>query len=380
MKHGALRNWFWVHKWTSLVCTLFLLLLCVTGLPLIFSEEIGHLTGAAVDPPPPPAGSRPLNVDDLVAKANAKYPSDVPLFFGWDPHSTGVYVNLGAEPSTPPAGMNTVVMDGHTARDMEAPQFNAGFMYVLLRLHTDLYAGLAGYLFLGVMGVLFVISTVSGVVLYAPFMKKQPFGAFRTDRSRRLAWLDLHNLLGAASIIWVLTVGVTGAINTVAGPLQSAWQADAVSAFAAKYEGRPLPTKLASVDQAIKTARAAEPDMRPAFVSWPGTGYSGDHHYGVFMAGTTPVTAQLYYPVLIDAVTGELTDQPKAPWYITMLLLSQPLHFGNYGGLGLKIIWGLLDLMVIAILISGVVLWLRKSGDTKRLDRLKAAHGAAAGA
>ncbi|MDG2522167.1 PepSY domain-containing protein [Caulobacter segnis] len=375
MKHGTLRSWFWVHKWTSLLCTLFLLLLCVTGLPLIFSEEIGHLTGSAVEPAPPSAGSKPLNVDDLVATANAKYPADVPLFFGWDPHSTGVYVNLGAEPSTPAPKMNTVVMDSHTARDMEAPQFNTGFMYVLLRLHTDLYGGLVGYLFLGVMGLLFVVSTVSGVVLYAPFMKKQPFGVFRTDRSRRLAWLDLHNLLGAASIVWVLTVGVTGAFNTIAGPLQSAWQADAVSAFAAKYEGRPLPSKLASVHQAIETAKAAEPGMRPAFVSWPGTGYSGDHHYGVFMSGTSPLTAQLYRPVLIDAASGRLTAQPKAPWYITALLLSQPLHFGNYGGLALKFIWALFDLLVIAILVSGVVLWLRKSGDTGRLERLKTAHG-----
>lgn len=374
MKHGSLRGWFLVHKWTSLVCTLFLLLLCITGLPLIFAEEIGHLTGADVEPPPVAAGAQPLNVDHLVAQALKKYPGDMPLFFGWDGHSSGVYVNTGAEPSTPPAKMNTVVMDGYTGRDMQAPQFNTGFMYVILRLHTDLYGGLVGFLFLGVMGLLFVASTVSGVVLYAPFMKKQPFGVFRTDRSRRLAWLDLHNLLGAATMIWVLTVGVTGAINTVAGPLQSAWQASAVSTFAAQYEGRQPPARLASVDAAIRTARAAEPGMRPAFVSWPGTGYSGDHHYGVFMSGDTPVTKQLYRPVLIDAQTGALTAAPHPPWYITMLLLSQPLHFGNYGGLPLKIIWALLDLAAIAILVSGLVLWLRKSDDKQRLRRLETAR------
>ena len=378
MKHGALRSWFWVHKWTSLVCTLFLLLLCLTGLPLIFGEEIAHLSEPEAEPAAASTRGPPANADRLVDQALAKYPGDVPLFFGWDDHAGTVYVNSGAEPATPPAGMNTVVMDAVTGQDMQAPQFNTGIMYILLRLHTDLYAGLPGFLFLGVMGILFVVSTVSGLVLYAPFMKKQPFGTFRTDRSRRLAWLDLHNLLGAATMIWVLTVGVTGAINTIAGPLEAAWQASAVSDFAARYEGRPIPTTLASVDQAIQTARAAEPDMKPAFVSWPGTGYSGDHHYGVFMVGDTPLTERLYRPVLIDAETGAVTAKPRPPWYITMLLVSQPLHFGDYGGLPLKIIWALLDLMAIAILISGVVLWLRKSGDKSRLDRLKAAHGAAA--
>lgn len=374
MKHGVLRGWFQVHKWTSLICTLFLLMLCLTGLPLIFAEEIGHLTGADVDPPPPAAGAQPMNVDTLVAKAVAKYPGDIPLFFGWHGDSSGVYVNTGATPSTPPAQMHTVVMDGYTGQDMEAPQFNTGVMYVITRLHTDMYAGLAGYLFLGGMGLLFVVSTVSGVVLYAPFMKKQPFGVFRTGRSRRLAWLDLHNLLGAATLAWVLTVGVTGAINTVAGPLEDAWQADALKSFAARYEGQPRPEKLASLDAAIKTARASEPNMRPAFVSFPGTGYSGDHHYGVFMSGDTPVTERMYRPVLIDAKTGALTAKPTPPWYITMLLLSQPLHFGNYGGMALKILWALLDLAAIVILVSGVVLWLRKSGDRSRLKRIEAAH------
>jgi uncharacterized iron-regulated membrane protein len=36
-----------VHTWSSLVSTLFLLLLCITGLPLIFHHEIDELLGAA---------------------------------------------------------------------------------------------------------------------------------------------------------------------------------------------------------------------------------------------------------------------------------------------------------------------------------------------
>ena len=40
MKAGTIRAWSWVHKWTSLVCTVFLLMLCVTGLPLVFTHEL----------------------------------------------------------------------------------------------------------------------------------------------------------------------------------------------------------------------------------------------------------------------------------------------------------------------------------------------------
>ncbi|MGJ3629235.1 PepSY domain-containing protein [Sphingomonas sp. MMS24-JH45] len=40
MTRRSIRAWYLVHKWTSLVCTMFLLMLCLTGLPLIFHDEI----------------------------------------------------------------------------------------------------------------------------------------------------------------------------------------------------------------------------------------------------------------------------------------------------------------------------------------------------
>ena len=46
----SLRIWSWLHTWTSLICTLFMLLLCLTGLPLIFHHEIGHLLGTEAEP------------------------------------------------------------------------------------------------------------------------------------------------------------------------------------------------------------------------------------------------------------------------------------------------------------------------------------------
>ena len=53
----ALRRWSWTHKWSSLVCTVFMLLLCITGLPLIFHHEIGHLLGTEVEAPAMPANT-----------------------------------------------------------------------------------------------------------------------------------------------------------------------------------------------------------------------------------------------------------------------------------------------------------------------------------
>ncbi len=38
------------------------------------------------------------------------------------------------------------------------------------------------------------------------------------------------------------------------------------------------------------------------------------------------------------------------PWYVSTLFIPQPLHFGDYGGMPLKIVWAVLDVLTIIIL------------------------------
>ena len=48
MKSKTIRRWSFIHTWTSLICTVFLLMLALTGLPLIFHHEIDHLLGLSL--------------------------------------------------------------------------------------------------------------------------------------------------------------------------------------------------------------------------------------------------------------------------------------------------------------------------------------------
>jgi uncharacterized iron-regulated membrane protein len=227
----------------------------------------------------------------------------------------------------------------------------------MLKLHTDMFAGLPGKLFLGLMGILFCAAIVSGVVLYAPSTRKLDFGTVRTKRSRLIRWLDLHNLLGAVTIVWVLVVGFTGVINTWADLVLKLWQFDQLTQMVGPFKDQPIPQKVVSVQQATQMARAKLPHMTPLFIAYPGTAFTSRTHYAIFLHGDTPVTSRLLQPVLIDASDGSFTDTRALPWYVTTLLLSQPLHFGDYGGMPLKIVWALLDIATILVLGSGVYLW-----------------------
>ena len=71
-------------------------------------------------------------------------------------------------------------------------------------------------------------------------------------------------------------------------------------------------------------------------------------------------------PVLIDAKSGKVTDSRAMPWYVNTLFLSQPLHFGNYGGMALKVIWGVFDFLSIVVLITGIYLWVARRKSEKK--------------
>ena len=358
----ALRRWSWTHKWSSLVCTVFMLLLCITGLPLIFHHEIGHLLGTEVEAPAMPANTPHASLDQVLATAHALHPDRVVQFASPAEDDDNVwFVTLTPTPA-PTDDFRSVAVDARTAQVLAQPRFDEGFMHVMFRLHVDLFAGLPGKLFLGFMGLLLLVAIVTGVVLYAPFMRKLAFGEVRRDRSTRVKWLDLHNLLGIVTLVWAFVVGGTGMINTWADLLIKYWQYDQLSLLLKPYEGQPIvpAAERGPLQQALEAAQAQAPGTKLSFIAFPGTAFSSPHHNTFFLRGNEPLTSKLLKPVLVDARTAQVTAAPQLPWYLTALLVSQPLHFGDYGGMPMKILWALLDIATIVVLGSGLYLWLRK--------------------
>ena len=367
MSPRTLRAWYWLHKWSSLVSTVFLLVLCLTGLPLVFHHQIGTWLGTEVVSPALPANAPRITLDQVMAAAKSRFPAKVGMYVSQEPDDDTIwYVTMGDTP-TSTTDLKQVAVDARTGVPLAEPKLDRGLMFVIHEIHVDLFAGEWGKLFLGFMGLLMLVAIVSGVVLYAPFMRKLRFGEVRRDRSPRVKWLDLHNLLGIVTLTWAIVVGATGIINTWADLVIEHWRNDQVGELLARYRGQPPVTRLGSLEKAFASARAREPGMKIAFIAFPGTAWASEHHYGVFLRGRTALTQRLVRPVLVDAVTGEVSASREPPWYMKTLLLSQPLHFGDYGGVPMQWLWALLDVLTIVVLGSGLVLWLGKRGPVRQV-------------
>ena len=374
----SMRRWALVHKWTSLACTAFLLLICLTGLPLVFHHELDDW----LDPDPPyadlPDDAPKVSVDHLIETGRRMFPGEIVTSVFVDDDEPRVVVGMSpswAESRANPRSNHFIMFDSRTAailKQSEPPERRRrSFLGVMLRLHIDLFAGLPGALFMGSMGLLFVGAVVSGVVLYGSIMRRHEFGTLRLQRAARIRWLDFHNLLGIVTLAWALMIGATGVMNELSRPLFSLWQQTVIRDLVAPWRGQeaPLQGELASVQAAFDTAKAALPGMVVMTAALPGGELGSPHHFLIWAKGASPLTARLFSPVLVDARTGGLTAVVRMPWYLRTLQVSRPLHFGDYGGLPLKIIWALLDMMTIVVLSSGLYLWLsrRRSPLDERL-------------
>jgi uncharacterized iron-regulated membrane protein len=365
----TVRLWCGIHTWSSLICTLFLLVLCLTGLPLIFHDELDHLLSDVAEAPNLPTTAPRIGVDRVVEIAQERVPGSVVQFIVASRDEPVWRVPMAPSAGAPDFSA-LVSVDARTGAVLGvARSYSSPVVAFILRLHTDLFAGQFGSLFLCFIGLTFLAAVVSGVVIYGPYMRRHAFGTVRRGARRR--WLDLHNLMGIAITLWLLAVGGSGVVNTLAKQIAIHWQRTELVAMIAPWQGRPAPAHVVTPQRALDAALAAAPDMELSSIAVPGTPFAGAHHYTVFFRGKTPLTARILKPVLIDAETGAFATTRDLPWYAQALFVSQPLHFGDYGGLALKIVWALLDLVAILVLGSGVFLWL-----TRRETQLEALVGA----
>jgi uncharacterized iron-regulated membrane protein len=75
---------------------------------------------------------------------------------------------------------------------------------------------------------------------------------------------------------------------------------------------------------------------------------------------------------MIDAQTGEVARDVELPGYLHAIFLSEPLHFGDYGGLPLKLLWSACNLLTLFITANGAWLFF----DRRRAQRLRPGQAA----
>lgn len=143
MTSSSIRIWYLVHKWTSLICTAFLLMLCITGLPLIFHDEIDQLSGETPHLGMSGVGSSGnapglLPLDTMMARALAAQPGEIPLFMAFNNEQPLMTITTGPKPDAVGAEMTIQLLDRSTGKTL-GKEDRSGVMPFILKLHTDMF-------------------------------------------------------------------------------------------------------------------------------------------------------------------------------------------------------------------------------------------------
>lgn len=258
--------------------------------------------------------------------------------------------------------------DGNLVSRIKAP-----WTHFITDLHIHLHLPNTWGLFLvGLTGVALLSSIVSGVLSH-PRIFKDAF-AFRWGGSRRLQEADLHNRLSVWGLPFHIAVSVTGALlglsTLVVGVLAlAAYDGDSERAFAEVLGPRPSADETAApipdLPAMIRSIQERKPDAVFANANIQHIGKAGQ----IASVGmSTPGHLAFANAYNFDGNGKLLGDNGVEEGSIGKQILGalQPVHFGWFGGMPVKLLYGILGLALSVVTYTGVTIWLARRRDAGR--------------
>lgn len=375
--------WYALHRWFGLPVWLLLLFVCVTGTLACVSHEILWL----VDPEtraPNPEQQAHVSYGAMLTAIEDSWPRADPLFIADDAPYLATRV-IAALPGAPAATIYVNQYSGAIQGINRGPTF-PDFMRSLhgwLLIPWD--EGTSwGYYLVGLLGLLLLGSLVTALVLDKNFWHSFYRPRLRTG-SPRLFWSDLHRVIGVWLIPFIAIIGATGLWYLTQGAL---WDAQTlIQPPAPMLERQELPElaqgapEAVGIETAVAAARGAIEDMNIEWISLPETAY---HTVEVYGQSGFPLVSDFAVAAYINPYNGavagvrDLAGLGPLQWIDH---IADPLHYGNFGGLWSKAIWFVFGSALSALILTGMLVWLRRTArQSRRASQGAAARPAAAGA
>jgi uncharacterized iron-regulated membrane protein len=344
------------HAAIGLLAGALLYLVSLTGTLAVFSEEWQRIEQpnapemAAIDPNAVQRG-----VEAVLASEAGKA------------KTTHLYVHMPVE-GLPRATITTDHQAVHLQADGKiAIAEEIAWSDFLVALHYTLnLPSLVGIIVVGALGVMMLALALSGVVAH-PRIFRDAFRLRARDASG-IGLADWHNRLSVWTLPFTVALALTGAIVGMATPTAfgmaaHGYNGDVEAVYAPIFGGEgkpdPRPAAVPNVAQALRYMAARYPGIEITYVTLHDPKTAGQHvqilgsharrlifgeYYDFDAAGRFKGTAGL--------ADGALGQQAAASVY--------DLHFGNYGGLPVKIAYGVFGLVLTLICATGTYIWLGK--------------------
>jgi uncharacterized iron-regulated membrane protein len=387
------------HRWSALVLGLALLAVVISGVVLLYEQEVDRVVH-------PELHRATSSADPIThAEALAVVRRDAPSFKPADVvDSHGVYLIYGQDYT------QQAYVDPGSGRLLGIDDTTDGVMGFLYNLHLCGMSckGYPGYLsfleepahifgndeltvgglILGVTGLLLLFLAVTGLVVWWPGVKRMARGLRVRRRSGTYAFnYDLHNVIGVAALPFLIMWGLTGA-HFEFKQVSDLWFAVLPGHASPEREvvSKPVKGQSVTMGQAAAIARRTVPDGRLVSVSVPDGKDKTSTFFAYLAVGNDPYDHGIYpgnVGVTIDRYSGKATvtypGQANPP--LSAQLVDDwfyPLHAGTFINGWWRVVWLVLGTVPIVLAVTGVTTWWIRRGKRRRKRRRRAEAAAAA--
>ncbi|MEG4808883.1 PepSY-associated TM helix domain-containing protein [Microcoleus sp. F8-D3] len=250
-----------------------------------------------------------------------------------------------------------VFVNPYTAKVLGARVAERSLINFLHTLHYTLLLKTPGHMAMGFVGVLLLLTTLTGTLLWTGWRNLKIGFKIRWRAPAPLLNYDLHNVGGILTTILLSILAFTGSV-IIAAQFALGGGGGGGDVPAAK----PLPnlTPIA-LSKLLPKAEAALPGGRIAYVQFPES--SGNK---LVITKTFPEqkTGRFdFSTVEVDRFTGKVLKAEKVlepnPVFKVLLVIVN-LHYGIFGGIFTRILYVFIGLMPAVLLITGLVIWKRR--------------------
>lgn len=363
------RALFQIHLWTGIIVGIYAILIGVTGSILVFTEELHDAAVSQWRHVPVPANAQYAPVDAWVAaaKKTAGQNGNFNLKFPEHP-GEAVQVNIFRQNQ----GME-LFLNPYTAEVLGSRKLDGtGLMQLIERFHSNLLLARPGRLANGYGALALLLLAITGIIIWWPgrrLMKRRLTIKFSANWKR--INFDFHHAVGFWGMLGFTLLCVTGAWftwpqffrDTVSGWGYKVTQPQRVVVQRPPgVERLPLSELIAAADAAVPGAPVSRINLpngasEPIRLNKAGSGQP-------FFRTATTVTMNPYTKEVLRVDSLE----SKAPGDRILSWIG-PLHFGNFSGMTIKVIWFLLGLTMPALFLSGFIMWWQRVVKNKWLRR-----------
>ena len=338
------------HHWCGLVVGVFLLMMSITGSLLVFSDELETLEER--DTPAIQSTQGTPSFDVSFRAVQKAYPGWEIRLYHLPKKDEALVYELRQKENRKKVYVHPV--SGKIVGSKE--DANNSVQRRLLLLHYTIFAGTTGKIIVFGTGILFLITLTTGLIVYRKSLIKVLTFKVRFNRkTTRSFYSSLHRIIGIWSLFFNLLMVTTGlwlSGQVVLNALKSS------PAVAGKKKDIPA---VQTIDGIVRKLNKEYSNfeihlirIRPGGNAVQVSGRLADDpgYYGKYYSSFT--------------INGNTLEIEKSGFMKNMSAgeqlskMSGPLHFGNYGGFLVKIIYCFLGFTPAFLSISGFILWRKR--------------------